>query len=223
MKEPDEIWVHVDQSGLIILYKFGHPPSQASNLFPRMAETQLSILRHLTRDSGLRCLGVEMDTAGLYLVVIRYLVLPQTIPRIPRRAPTLPRSVFPDRWIVQNNTSCPITTRSQSYSCSTSAETPNAVPHRRWRCPANLTTCMSSGGLGPRQFNAVSGWTPGFTSGPCTFQESVQSEHCAVSAASVRLVLPALPSQCGTWADRGVYIRFGIEVGIALIVAEIKQ
>lgn len=68
--------------------------------FPRMAETQLSNLRLLTRHGGLRCLGVESDTAELYLVVTRLLVIPQTIPRIPRRAPTLPRTVLPGQWTV---------------------------------------------------------------------------------------------------------------------------
>lgn len=85
---------------------------QSFRSFPSLAQTQLPILRLLTRHGGLKYLGVEVDSAKLCLLVTRHLMLPQSLPRTPRKTPTLPRTLLSDRWAAQNNTNSPIITRS---------------------------------------------------------------------------------------------------------------
>lgn len=85
--------------------------AQALSRVPSLAETRLPILRFLTRCGGLECLGVEPDSAELYLLVTKHLALPQSVPRIPSTTTTLPQTTVPDRWVVQNNTNGPIITR----------------------------------------------------------------------------------------------------------------
>lgn len=117
--------------------------------FPSLAETHLPILRFLTRHSGLTCLGGELNSAELNLLVPRDLVLPPRVPRIPRTTARLPRIFYQILGLARTTRDAQSHHVAWILPATQKAATPNTVPRRYWHCSADVVFALRPSHLFP--------------------------------------------------------------------------